>query len=379
MPNYSPISPGPLNGKKLIEVSHMLMGPYCGMLLADLGMEVIKIEPPDGDIARTLGPHNIDGHNAYFVSLNRNKKSITLDLTTDEGRKKFHTLVAQADGLITNLRPGAINSLGLTYDKLKHINPKIACVAMTGFGLDSIESERPAYDYIIQALVGIMDLTGEPDGYPTKAGYSAVDNSAGIMGALGLLARIIEGKGGQVDIAMHDVMLSQLNYLAGAWLNAQEKPVRQSLSAHPYIVPAQVFASADGWLTLFITHDNFWNKFCEIINNPEWITDERFCTMKKRGEHRVSLIPLLNEVMKTKTSNEWEALLIPLGIVVAGIKNLSEAISSPLTKDREMVIKLKDEETNFLAIGNPIKNIGHKTAYNISPKLNQDPNAQFES
>jgi crotonobetainyl-CoA:carnitine CoA-transferase CaiB-like acyl-CoA transferase len=174
-------------------------------------------------------------------------------------------------------------------------------------------------------------------------------------------------------------MLSQLNYLAGAWLNAQEKPVRQSLSAHPYIVPAQVFASADGWLTLFITHDNFWNKFCEIINKSEWITDERFCTMKKRGEHRVSLIPLLNEVMKTKTSNEWEALLIPLGIVVAGIKNLSEAISSSLTKDREMVIKLRDSGTNFLAIGNPIKNIGYKTTYNIAPKLNQDPNAQFES
>lgn len=379
MANTTRISPGPLNGKKLIEVSHMLMGPYCGMLLADLGMEVIKIEPPDGDIARTLGPHNIDGHNAYFVSLNRNKKSIVLDLTSDIGRTKFHELVRQADGLITNLRPGAIKSLGLTYDHLKHINPKIACVAMTGFGLDSIESERPAYDYIIQALVGIMDLTGEPDGYPTKAGYSAVDNSAGIMGALGLLARIIEGKGGQVDIAMHDVMLSQLNYLAGAWLNAQEKPVRQSMSAHPYIVPAQVFESADGWLTLFITHDNFWIKFCEIINQPEWIKDERFYSMKKRGEHRDSLIPLLNKVMKTKTSKEWEELLIPLGIVIAGIKNLSDAISSPLTEDREMVIKLKDDETHFLAIGNPIKNIGHQTSYSVSPKLNQDPNAQFES
>ena len=366
------VCPGPLNGKKLIEVGHMLMGPYCGMLLADLGMEVTKIEPPSGDIARTLGPHNIDGHNAYFVSLNRNKKSISLDLRTKKDKKIFHSMVATADGLITNLRPSAIKSLGLTYQSLKHINPKIACVALTGFGLDSEQSERPAYDYVIQAMTGVMSLTGEPNGPPTKAGYSAVDNSAGIMGAVGLLARLVEGKGGQVDIAMHDVMLSQLNYLAGALLNAEEEPERQSLSAHPYIVPAQIFQTSDSWVTLFITHDAFWEIFCQKVNKPEWIHDSKFSTMKQRGVNRKELIGHLDDLMKTKSSKDWEDLLIPSGIVVSEIKNLRQALESSLVENRGMVVKLEDADSNFLAVGNPIKNQGYKTKYYVSPMLNAD-------
>ena len=187
---------GPLAGVRVIEVGHMLMGPYCGMLLADLGAEVVKVEPgPAGDIGRSISPHAIGSHNAYFASLNRNKKSVVLDLASESGRD----------------------------DGVKHWNPKIVCVALTGYGLESPYSERPAYDYVIQALTGIMALTGDPDSPPTKTGYSAVDNSAGIMGAVGLLAKLVEGKGGQVDIAMYDVMLSQLNYLAGAWLNAGER------------------------------------------------------------------------------------------------------------------------------------------------------------
>ena len=366
------VCPGPLNGKKLIEVGHMLMGPYCGMLLADLGMEVIKIESPGGDIARSLGPHYIDGHNAYFVSLNRNKKSISLDLMSEKDREIFYSIVATADGLITNLRPAAIKSLGLTYESLKHINPKIACVALTGFGLDSEQSERPAYDYVIQAMTGIMSLTGEPNGPPTKACYSAVDNSAGIMGAVGLLARLVEGKGGQVDIAMHDVMLSQLNYLAGALLNVDEEPQRQSLSAHPFIVPAQIFKTSDSWVTLFITHDTFWEIFCKKVNKLEWISDPKYSTMVQRASNRKELIEHLDDLMKTKSSKYWEELLIPCGIVVSEIKNLRQALESSLVKSRDMVVKLEDENSNFLAIGNPIKNEGYETKYYVSPLLNAD-------
>jgi len=214
---------GPLNGIRVLEVGHVLAGPYCGMLLADLGAEVIKIEPPEGDMARRISPHSIGPHNAYFASLNRGKKSVVLDLAADAGRAALRGLAAEAHALITNLRPAAIRKLGLDYASLKEANPKLVCVALTGYGLDSRYAERPAYDYVVQALTGIMAITGEPGGPPTKAGYSAVDNSAGIMAALGLLAKIIEGKGGQIDVSMYDVMLSQLNYLAGAWLNAGEQ------------------------------------------------------------------------------------------------------------------------------------------------------------
>ena len=155
-------------------------------------------------------------------------------------------------------------------------------MALTGYGLDGPFAESPAYDYVIQALTGVMALTGDPSAPPTKAGYSAVDNSAGIMAAMGLLAKIVEGRGGQVDVSMHDVMMSQLNYLAGASLNAGEVVERLANSSHPYMVPAQIFPTADGWLTLFITHDKFWQKFCVEVGQPEWIDDPMFATMASR-------------------------------------------------------------------------------------------------
>ena len=184
---------GPLAGIRIIEVGHMLMGPYCGMLLADLGAEVIKVEPESGDIGRSISPHSVGPHNAYFASLNRNKKSVVLNLASAPGQEALGQLIATSRALLTNLRPSAIKKLGLTYEALKRWNPNIVCVALTGYGLDSPFAERPAYDYVIQALTGIMQLTGEPGGPPTKTGYSAVDNSAGIMGAMGLLAKLVEG------------------------------------------------------------------------------------------------------------------------------------------------------------------------------------------
>ena len=211
---------GPLAGVRVLEIGHMLAGPYCGLLLADLGAEVIKIEPPEGDIARQIGPHRSGPHNLYFASLNRGKRSLVLDLATDAGQRALHAQAARVQALVCNLRPGVIRRLGLDYATLRAHNPRLVCVALTGYGLDGIDTDLPAYDYIIQALTGVMQLTGEPDGPPVKTGYSAVDNSSGIMAALGLVAKLHEGRGGQVDVALHDVMLSQLNYLAAAWLNA---------------------------------------------------------------------------------------------------------------------------------------------------------------
>lgn len=360
---------GPLSAFRILEVGHMLAGPYCGMLLADLGADVIKIETGEGDIARRMGRHHAGGHNVYFASLNRNKLSVTLDLKSDAGRAAFHDLVATAHGLITNLRPRAIRQLGLTYDALKSVNPRIVCVALTGYGLEGPYSERPAYDYVIQAMTGIMQMTGDPDAEPTKTGYSAVDNSAGIMAAFALAAKLAEGKGGQVDVALHDVMLSQLNYVAAAWLNAGERPQRHARSAHPFIVPAQVFPTRDGWLMLFITHDEFWKSFCAETGCPDWTRDARFATIEGRRENRALVIDEITRVLKADTAANWVARLVPHGIVAAAVDTLDNALASELTRSREMVVTL--DGTRVKAVGNPIKAAGAEPEYRAPPRLGE--------
>lgn len=367
----------PLEGIRIVEIGHMLAGPYCGLLLADLGAEVIKVEPREGDIARTISPHQIGVHNAYFASLNRNKKSVVLDLASEEGKRALGEIVTSAHALITNLRPSAIKKLGLTYDGLKHWNERLVCVALTGFGLDGPYADRPAYDYVVQAMTGIMWLTGDPDGAPAKAGYSAVDNSAGMMAAVGLLAKIIHGKGGQVDVAMYDVMLSQLNYLAGATLNTGERQERLPFSAHPYIVPAQIFPTRDGWLALFITHDKFWEKFCREIGKPEWTTDARFASMAARREHRNDVVSQIRAVLGTASASEWVNRLAPLGVVAAEVSTLSDALESPLTRYRDLVVDLNRGGEPLLAIGSAIKFSDSQPEYREPPILDEHHNAIF--
>jgi CoA:oxalate CoA-transferase len=349
----------------------MLAGPYCGLLLADLGAEVIKIEPPEGDIARRIGPHQVGQHNAYFASLNRSKKSVVLDLSSPQGRLALEGIVVDAHALVTNLRPSAIKALGLTYEALKFANSRLVCVALTGFGLEGQYANNPAYDYVIQAMTGVMSLTGDPTAPPTKAGYSVVDNSAGLVAALGLLAKIVQGNGGQVDVAMYDVMLSQLNYLAGGWLNAGEHPGRFPNSSHPYIVPAQNFQTAKGWLTLFITHDRFWQKFCQEIGRLSWMTDPVFATMASRLQNRAQVIAEIATVLQDDTANNWVRRFGPLGLVVAEIGTLSEALGSELAETRQLVVQLGDSSLGLRAVGSPIKFSDSTPQYGAPPLLNE--------
>src|SRR6202047_4243336 len=250
-------SEGPLGGIRILDVGDMLPGPYATMMLADLGAEVIKIEPPGGEISRQVG-------DSYFASLNRGKRSVCLDLNSDAGQRQLGELVARSHALLVNLKPSAIRRLGLTYDALRRYNDRIVCVAMTGYGLNG--GDDPAFDYVIQAAYGIAALTGDPGGPPTLPGYSSADNSTGLTAALGLLAQIISGRGGQVDVSLRDVMLSQLNYRASAYLNDGIEPRRLPMGAHSYYVPAQLFSTADGFLALFITHDKFWRLFAAEAN-----------------------------------------------------------------------------------------------------------------
>ncbi|WP_447777780.1 CaiB/BaiF CoA transferase family protein [Variovorax boronicumulans] len=362
---------GPLDGIRIIEVGHMLAGPYCGLMLADMGAEVIKIETPEGDIARSVSPHFIGPHNAYFASLNRSKKSVVLDLASTDGQEALGRIAETSHAVITNLRPSAIRKLGLTYDAMRQWNERIVCVALTGYGLDGPHADSPAYDYVIQALTGVMALTGDPDAPPTKAGYSAVDNSAGLVAAVGLLAKIVQGQGGQVDVAMYDVMLSQLNYLAGAVLNAGETVARQADSSHPYVVPAQIFPTSDGWLTLFITHDKFWKIFCDEVGHSEWTTDARFCTMAGRRAHRAEVIAAIAQLLRGAPAAEWVRRLVPLGVVAAEVGTLNDALCGDIATARRLVVSLGDGSLPLQAVASPIRFDGFTPRYGLPPLLNE--------
>ena len=337
---------GPLAGIKILEVGTMLAGPYATMLLADLGAQVTKIEPPGGEISRGVS-------DSYFASLNRNKDTVCLDLTSREGQRELGELVTESHALLVNLKPSAVHRLGLTYQALREWNERIVCVAITGFGLDN--GDDPAFDYVIQAATGIAALTGEPDGPPTLPGYSSADNSTGLAAALGLLAQITSGRGGQVDVSLRDVMLSQLNYHASAYLNNRIEPQRRPFGAHSYYVPAQMFSTASGYLALFITHDGFWKSFANEAN----ITG--FETMAERVSRREEVLTVVAAALATDTAASWEARLRPLGVPAAAVRTLPEALQAT----PEIVVTAGD----FRLVGNPIRVAGYQPDYRPPPKL----------
>ena len=364
-------SAGPLAGIRVLEVGHILAGPFAGMLLADLGADVIKIEPIGGDLSRRVGSQHVGEHNVYFASLNRNKRSVHIDLTTAEGQEELGTLATSAHALLVNMRPSSIRKLGLDYDSLRRFNPKIVCVALTGYGLDGPAAEWPAFDYVIQASVGIADMTGEPDAPPSLAGYSAVDNSSGIMAALGLVAKVLEGKGGQVDISLFDVMLSQLNYKAAAYLNGGDVPTRQPLGAHSFYVPAQLFETASGYLALFVTHDEFWRRLCVEIDRPEWADDPRFANMQARFEHRAELLDELSDLLRQAPAAEWIERLRPLGIPVGAVAKLADVLDGDLVGSRGMVVSVDTPERPLRMVGNPIRCTDTPVEYRPPPHLHE--------
>jgi CoA:oxalate CoA-transferase len=347
---------GPLAGIRILEVGVMLAGPYATMLLADLGAEVIKVEPPGGEISRQVS-------DSYFASLNRNKQSVCLDLRSDTGRERLGELVANSHALLVNMKPSAIKRLGLTYDALRKYNDRIVCVAMTGFGLDG--GDEPAFDYVIQAATGVAAMTGHPDGPPTLPGYSSADNSTGLAAALGLLAQIVSGRGGQVDVSLRDVMLSQLNYRASAYLNDGAAPQRYPFGAHSYYVPAQLFSTADGYLALFITHDAFWKAFADEAKI------EGFSTMAERAVKRDEVLEVVTAALATDTAAGWESRLRPLGIPVAAVRTLPEALEAA----PEAVIAAGD----FRLVRSPIRIGGYEPDYRPPPLLDQHRDVAAQS
>jgi crotonobetainyl-CoA:carnitine CoA-transferase CaiB-like acyl-CoA transferase len=339
---------GPLDGIRILEVGHMLAGPYATMMLADLGAEVTKIEPPGGDISRQVG-------DAYFASLNRGKRSVRLDLTTAEGQAGLGELVAGAHALLVNLKPSAIHRLGLTYDVLRKWNDRIVCVALTGYGLAA--GDEPAFDYVVQAATGVAALTGDPDGPPTLPGYSSADNSSGLTAALGLLAHIVSGRGGQVEVSLRDVMLSQLNYRASAYLNEGAEPRRLPLGAHSFYVPAQLFPTAEGYLALFITHDGFWKSFAAEAGL------RGFPTMAERAQRREEVLAAVTDTLAGDTALAWEARLRPLGVPAAAVRTLPQALAAT----PEAVVTAGD----FRLVRSPVRVAGYEPSYGPPPRLGE--------
>jgi crotonobetainyl-CoA:carnitine CoA-transferase CaiB-like acyl-CoA transferase len=362
----------------VLEVGHVLAGPFAGALLADLGADVVKIESTLGDLSRTVGSQEVDGHNVYFASLNRNKRSVHIDLATAEGQRQLAELATTAHALIVNMRPSAIRKLGLDYASLRRHNPSIVAVAVTGYGLDGPSAEDPAFDYVIQALTGVAAMTGDPDGPPILAGYSAVDNSAGIMAALALVAKVHEGSGGQVDVALFDTMLAQLNYKAAAYLNGGQRTSRHSMGAHTFYVPAQLFETAEGYLALFVTHDEFWRRLCAEIGRAEWADDPRFATMHARHEHRESLLGLLSPVLREATAVDWVARLGPLGLAVGVVSDLGDVLDGDLVRERDMVVTLETGEGPLRMLASPVRFDGDRGAYRLPPRLHEHTDALIE-
>jgi crotonobetainyl-CoA:carnitine CoA-transferase CaiB-like acyl-CoA transferase len=356
---------------RVLEVGHILAGPFAAMLLADLGADVIKVESATGDLSREVGSQYVGGHNVYFASLNRNKRSVHVDLTTESGQADLHRLVRDAHALIVNMRPSTIRKLGLDYASLRGVNPRIVCVALTGYGLDGPEAEWPAFDYVIQAGTGLASLTGDPDGPPMLPGYSAVDNSSAIVAALALVSKVYEGAGGQVDVSLFDAMLAQLNYKAAGYLNGGPVPPRHKAGAHGFYVPAQLFETADGYLALFVTHDEFWRRVCEEIGHPEWGSDSRFATMHRRHDNRDELLQLLGEVLMQDTAARWAERLRPLGVAVGAVVGLDDTLRSRHVEERDMVVSVPTDDGPLYLLGSPIRFDDSAPSYRPPPRLHE--------
>src|SRR5881296_584219 len=308
----------PLDDLFVVDLSRILSGPVCSMLLADMGAEVVKVEPPpSGDDSRQWGPPFIGGISTYFLSVNRNKKSLSLNLKTAEGQRVLWKLIERADVLIENFRPGVLEKLGFGYDAVAKVNQRLVYCSISGFGHTGPYRDRPGYDVIAQGESGIMDITGYPDGPPAKLGASLADVVAGLYAfngiCLALLARHRTGQGQHVDISLLDGMVSTLTYHSGIYLSTGRSPKRAG-TRHPSIVPYESFQAKDGFVNIAVTNQKQWENFCRVLGFPEIATDLQFESMKARLANYAELRPMIERVVASMTRAEVMAAMSEVGI-----------------------------------------------------------------
>ena len=351
--------PGPSGGIKVLDLTRVLAGPYATMILSDLGAEVIKIEQPEiGDESRNFGPFK-NGFSLYFMSVNRGKRSITLDLKTDRGKDIFKQLVKQSDILVENFRPGTMKKLGLDYETLAAEHPALIYAACSGFGQTGPFAEKGAYDMIIQGMGGIISITGEPDGPPVRVGTSISDITAALFTTIGILSalhnRNSTGKGQLVDVAMLDSLVAVLENAIVRYFATDEIP--QPLgSRHPAITPFEAFESADGHIIIAIGNDTLWAKFCEHVDQKNLISDPRFSTNVERTANHSELFPILSEIMRQRTTDEWIDALENIGVPCGPINTIDKVVNHPQVQARNMITQVIHQMTGAVEVpGLPIK------------------------
>ncbi len=384
-----PSPPTPLAGIKVLDLSRVLAGPWCGQLLADMGAEVIKIERPGkGDDTRQWGPPWLAsqepgqrGESAYYLSTNRGKRSVTVDISRPEGQQLVRELAKKSDVVIENFKVGGLRKYGLDYARLKAVNPALIYCSITGFGQQSPYAHRAGYDFMIQAMGGIMSLTGQPDdlpgGGPVKIGVALTDIFTGLYAANGILAALYardkqdaaNREGTHIDMALMDVQVGVLANQALNYLTSGNVPQRLG-NAHPNIVPYQAFNTADGYMILAVGNDGQFQRLCAVLKRPELAHDERFATNDARVSHREQLIPELQAVLATRGSDEWLAALESVGVPAGPINTLDRVFDDPHVKARELKQLLTHPQSangKVDLVNNPIRFNGIQMSAQTAP------------
>jgi len=353
----------PLENIRVLDLSRILAGPYCTMLLGDLGADVIKVERPGtGDDTRQWGPPFAAGESAYYLSCNRNKRGITLNLKSDEGRKLAAQLADRCDVLVENFLPGTLDAWGLSYAELSRRNPRLVYCSITGFGQTGPLRDEPGYDIMIQAMSGVMSITGEADGPPMKLGVAISDITAGLFASNAILAALLKrektGAGDRIDMALFDATIGWLINIGSIYLVSGAVPRRLG-TAHPNIVPYQAFAAADASLIIAVGNDGQFVKFCAVIGRPELATDPRFVTNALRVQNRAELIPLITTEIARRPAAEWMQKLENAGVPCGPVNTIAQAFHEPQVEAREMLIEVPHPTIGRLKMaGSPLKLAG---------------------
>jgi len=351
--------PGPLAGVRVLELAQIMAGPTCGMLLADMGADVIKVEKlPGGDDARGYREPRVNGVSAPFLMLNRNKRGIAIDLKRPEGRDVLLRMVRDADVVTENYRRGTLEKLGLGYDVLARINPGLIYCAVSGFGREGPWRDKAGFDLIAQGFAGLMSITGEPGGPPVKTGNSVADINAGILAAVGILAAFVHklrtGKGQVVDTSLMEAALQQTYWHAAAYFATGKSPGATG-SAHILTAPYQAFRTADGWINIGGANQANWERIADVMGHPEWRADERFVDNSSRMANLEALVDAMNAVLAQRATDDWLAAFDAAGVPAGPVHSVGEALSHPQTHARDMVVELDHAQAGRTrALGCPI-------------------------
>lgn len=351
---------GALAGVRILDLTRVLAGPFCTMILGDLGAEVVKVEGTFmKDDTRAWGPPYIGGESAYYLCTNRNKQAISLNLKSEGGKEVFKKLAAQSDVVVQNFKTGTLDKMGLGYEVLKEMNPQIILASITGFGSNGPYKDQAGYDYIIQAMSGLMSITGDPASGPQKVGIAIADVLTGLYTAIGILSalheRSVSGLGQEIDISLFDSQVSALVNVASNYLVSGEIPQRFG-NQHPNIVPYQVFPTLDQEMVVAVGNDKQFKKFADILQMPELGNNDKFSTNPNRVEHREELIEIITEKLKRKPARYWQELMISAGIPNGPINDMEALFKDPQLIARKMVVEMPHPAAGKVKlVGSPLK------------------------